>query len=651
MKTTAFLPTLLLAVAAAAALAPTAARAQAPSPFGTPYSPAPAPAQSPNASNNVQAGTAGNYSSSTTEGMTDRLFNVNSDSIDFENGSFQWKGRTFNLGNSRLMRARLESFLARPAPTGEGKRYEQLLKEIETLLSPSKLTKANYAQNLQRAWQLLDEAAEFEADADNCRTISTLVEKTARMRGELRTIQLERNLRKYEHDRARRRLTEHETSREARVDSLSSSSTSSSKKGGTVTRSNAAPKFGTEEAKSRTETLMEKRGDIVRSDREMTTIGLKSRVEFQSQIVAFLLQRRFHHAIIASAFYRQIYQGASQELRVGEKQVKEMFPISDFVPSIDSIDSLAREAIKDVDNGMKSINSLYDSGERFGAFERMQETFFLGEYEPAVQYFDPAKKKVLQEIWRTARDLQRMGDDRDLTGVETAVQKVKIVADDFPSTQIMSKVNNAKQASDLELLAAETALFQKDLETSKRHLTNAGKIWPTNPGIRDFAANARKHANKLAQLVPEFDRLVTEGNSRSIYNRGQEFALALMSDEDRAPKLKAIMENLSKIDAYLLNARTLHRRGGQTDIYSAWDIVQEAGKFDPKDPEVGRARSELAPAAARYTALLQEAEKNELDGHYAAGLTFLLAAQELNQGSEICRQGILRLSSRLMEKL
>ena len=608
------------------------------------------PQAAPSASNNVSAGTAGDYRSSTSEGMADRLFNVNSDSVDFENGSFQWKGRTFNLGNTRIMRARLERYLAAPVPGGEGRRYEQTLKQIETLLSPSKITKKNYISNLQRAWELLDDAATFEADANCCRTLSTLVEKTARMRRELQELNVKRNQDKYEKDLALRHVTAHETSREVREDENSGSTTTMKSKGGTTTKSTAAPKFGTAESKRRNEELLERRRELAKDEAQIPSIGLKSRIEFQSQIVAFLLERRFRHAIIATAFYRQLYQGGAQDLRTGSKQIKEMFPVSDFVPTIDSVDMLAREAINDVDVGMKAIRTLYDNGERFGAFERIQETFFLGEYVPSVMYFDPEKKKTLREIWATARDLQRMGDDRDLSGVEGAIKKIKASADDFPSAQIMSKVNNAKQASDLELLAAENAALSKDTNKATQHLSAATKIWPTNPGIRDFATKVRNHGNQLALMVPEFDRLVAEGNLRSIYNRAQEFGLALITDQARAQTLKNIVGKLGKIDGLLLQARLMHKRGG-ADTYMAWDLLQEAEAFEPNDPELGKARSELAPAASAYTALLGESERNEKEGNYSAALVAMLEAQELNQVSEVCRRSVQRLSNSLMESL
>ncbi|NBV49379.1 MAG: hypothetical protein EBR95_10180, partial [Verrucomicrobia bacterium] len=66
-----------------------------------------------------QGGTAGDYKSSTAEGGADRLFNVNSDSVDLENGTMQWKGTTMNLGNTRTVRARFERYLAAPTDNGD----------------------------------------------------------------------------------------------------------------------------------------------------------------------------------------------------------------------------------------------------------------------------------------------------------------------------------------------------------------------------------------------------------------------------------------------------------------------------------------------------------------------------------------------------
>ena len=39
----------------------------------------------------------------------------------------------------------------------------------------------------------------------------------------------------------------------------------------------------------------------------LTAVGLKAKIEFQSQMVAFLMARRYRHALVTSAFYRVIF--------------------------------------------------------------------------------------------------------------------------------------------------------------------------------------------------------------------------------------------------------------------------------------------------------------------------------------------------------
>ena len=48
-----------------------------------------------------------------------------------------------------------------------------------------------------------------------------------------------------------------------------------------------------------------------------TALGLKAKVEFQSQMVAFLMARRFRHSMITSAFYRVLFKGSNQNIVVG----------------------------------------------------------------------------------------------------------------------------------------------------------------------------------------------------------------------------------------------------------------------------------------------------------------------------------------------
>ncbi|MDR1818094.1 MAG: hypothetical protein LBR07_08025 [Puniceicoccales bacterium] len=655
MKTSSRTTTFLAATGAAAslaalALAPEAfAQAQLPPSggaamptFGRPSAPA-APANQNQ--NNVNATTSGNYQSSTYEGQSDKIWNDKTDSLDFEEGVLQWKGKTLAIGDLRVVRARFERYLAAPAASGDLTAYEKVLNEIESLLSPNRINSRNWAENVQKAWNLLFTAAEFEPDARQSLNIATLVEKTARMRKELQSLQMERNGLYAEKNRQLENVTRHEQNRERRNDeALGSTGMRGTGKNKTALRK---PEEGSAESRKRNEFLAESRARLGKTDASMTNIGLQARLEFQSEILSFLTQRRWRHAIIACHFYRQLFIGGAQQLKVGDKQVKELFPISNFVPTIDAAEKLAREAVKDVDTGMKAVVSLYDSGQRWSAFQRMQETFFLGEYEPSVLYFEPSRKETMKKVWREARDLKRMADERDLDGCEDAVKKLQQFATDFEGRPILSRINNARQASDLRLLGAERAAITGDMAGAEAQLSAAAKIWPLNPGIKKFAQTARDQANKLTRLVPEFDDLLKRSKLRDIYERKVEFGLALAQDNDRRAKLENIVNALGEIDMRIAAAESA-LKGNMP--YAAWDILDAARKLSPDDQRLAKARADLTPRASNYVAVLTAAEAAEQKKHYAAALTAWLAARELNQGSELCKANIERLSKILLEQ-
>lgn len=625
------------------------AQSAPPTPFGTPgASGTPAPESPPVNSAKPSAtppapssGTAGDYSSSSAERGVDRIFDVNKDSVDLENGTMQWKGKTFNLGNSRVLRARLERYFATPAPAGDVVAHSKVLSEIEDLLSPKTLSPKNYQANYQKAWGLLFKAAEFEADAESCLTIATLVEKTRRSRAEVQGLRMsqreQERIRQYES----RSIVSMARVVEERKDDAAHRATL-----GKNPKTYHAPEEGTAALDARRADLARMESELRKTTANIASLELKSRLEFQSQIVAFLFQRRFKHAIIASAFYRYTFDSSAHELKVGEKQIKEMLPLNNFSPTIDSVDMLSREAIKDVDTGIKAVKQLYDMGSRYKALERLQETFFLGEFTPQVMFFDPDKKLVLMEIWQHLQNLQRMGDERDLAGVEDAVDKVKTVANDFPATSIMSRVNNARRMSNLAVLSAKQAAFSGDAQRMEQHLERAAKIWPMNPEIEAFAKMAVNRADVVSQKVPEFDRLQKGKKYREIFNRKEEFAVALLQDKERAAQLQEILSLVGKIDGFIVSARTLQ---GQGNGFMAWDMLQEAARIGPDDEAVARARAGLAPLVADYARSLANADRDETEGNFAASLAWYLAAQDINPGSEVCRQGIKRVSGQLFD--
>ena len=585
-------------------------------------------------------GTAGDYKSSTAEGGADRIFNVNSDSVDMENGSMQWKGTTMNLGNARAVRARFERFLAAPTDSGDMKRYVAILDQIQFLLSAQSINQENYYRNQQEAFNLLFKAAEFDIDANNSLTIASQVQKVWVMKQEFRQIEINKNqletLRKMQEGIIINRADIIEEASDARTRSQGNSKTGSLGKASS----------GTTELGFKVKDEVRTQAQILARDSEMTALGLKAKIEFQSTMVAFLMARRYRHSMITSSFYRVLFKGGSQNIVVGAKEVKEFFPISDFVPTLESFDMLSREAIKDVTKGVQTVDDLVKQGELYGAFERLQETFFLGEFEPAIMSYPYEKKREMLALWKDLRELQRLGDEHDLGNVEGYVNKVRGRARDFPGAPILSKVTNAMNASNMSLLSAKAAALAGDNAKAEAALERAAKIWPQNPGVKDFANQVVSRQDTLAQKVPEFDRLMTESKWRDIYNKKLEYALALAQDKERSEKLRKVVNRVGELDANIQKASVL---ASQNNPYLAWDVIVETYKTESDDLVLAKTRSDIAPLVANYAQLIGHAEKLEKDGAEAAALTAWLSAQDLNPASPACGAAVKRLAKSVAE--
>ena len=583
-------------------------------------------------------GTAGDYKSSSAEGGADRIFNVNSDSVDMENGTMQWKGTTMNLGNSRAVRARFERYLAAPTDSGDMKRYVAILDQIQLLLSAQSINQENYYRNQQEAFNLLFKAAEFDIDANNSLTIASQVQKIWVMKQEFRQIEVSKNqletLRKVQEGIIVNRADAIEEANDARSQAASKSKPLGKASTG-VTELGFKVK---DEARTQAE--------ILARNAEMTALGLKAKIEFQSQMVSFLMARRYRHSLITSSFYRVLFKGGSQNIVVGAKEVKEFFPISDFVPTLESFDTLSREAIKDTSKGMQTVDDLVKQGELYGAFERLQETFFLGEFEPVVMSYPQEKKREMLGLWKDLRELQRLGDEHDLGNVEGYVNKVRGRASDFPGAPILSKVTNAMNASNMSLLSAKAAALAGDSAKAEAALERAAKIWPQNPGVKDFANQVVSRQDTLAQKVPEFDRLFTESKWRDIYNKKLEYALALAQDKERSEQLRKVVNRVGELDANIQKASVL---ASQNNPYLAWDVIVEVYKTESDDLVLAKTRSDIAPLVANYAQLIGHAEKLEKDGAEAAALTAWLSAQDLNPASPACGAAVKRLAKSVAE--
>lgn len=608
--------------------------AQPASPVSAPVQSVSAPAAPTAPQQTAQAPNTGIFESSTAERFADRIFDVKTDSID-TNGNLRWKGKTFSVGDSRIVRARFERYLSMPANLGDYENYRSILAEIEAQLAANNdnLT----LENIKYAWSRLFDAAEYQIDGDSSLVIANLVYLSWRMRDEYENFKSAENEKERDVKAAKFRAKEKAEFMEYASDKMKRLTSRRAQ------NSQSSPTVGTADLGYRLQDLQRQVAELATAKAMKEAVATKAVWQFQSQILAFILERKFQQAQISAMFYRHIYRGNAQELQVGREQIKDLVQVSNFTPTADALEMIAIDARKDIADGMAAVETLYDKGDRYAALERLLETFLIGEQDVALAVFSPEKREVLRKIYKDAITIKELADSKDWGGVEEVVNEISKLAADFPSREVLSKVKTAQTASNMALLAAKQSAALGAADDVKKNIEKAALLWPLNPGIQTFNDELLGLTKGISTYVKKFDENVERGNFRDIMDEAPEYGIAFKNDSERAKKLREIVVKISQIDSLIAQAAEFER---QKSPYFAWDILENASRIDSADPVLARAIARLAPEVSDYVKALNRAKDAENKKEFAAALNYYLAAQKIFPASQACRMGIERVAEK-----
>lgn len=608
--------------------------AQPASPVSAPVQSVSAPAAPTAPQQTAQAPNTGIFESSTAERFADRIFDVKTDSID-TNGNLRWKGKTFSVGDSRIVRARFERYLSMPANLGDYENYRSILAEIEAQLAANNdnLT----LENIKYAWSRLFDAAEYQIDGDSSLVIANLVYLSWRMRDEYENFKSAENEKERDVKTAKFRAKEKAEFMEYASDKMKRLTSRRAR------NSQSSPTVGTADLGYRLQDLQRQVAELATAKAMKEAVATKAVWQFQSQILAFILERKFQQAQISAMFYRHIYRGNAQELQVGREQIKDLVQVSNFTPTADALEMIAIDARKDIADGMAAVETLYDKGDRYAALERLLETFLIGEQDVALAVFSPEKREVLRKIYKDAITIKELADSKDWGGVEEVVNEISKLAADFPSREVLSKVKTAQTASNMALLAAKQAAALGAADDVKKNIEKAALLWPLNPGIQAFNDELLGLTKGISTYVKKFDENVERGNFRDIMDEAPEYGIAFKNDSERAKKLREIVVKISQIDSLIAQAAEFER---QKSPYFAWDILENASRIDSADPVLARAIARLATEVSDYVKALNRAKDAENKKEFAAALNYYLAAQKIFPASQACRMGIERVAEK-----
>lgn len=622
--------------------------------------------------------------------IINQAFDTDSDSINPENGTMTWKGHSYDLGQFRVFRARFERYLSLPS-TPDQDVYTATLDQIFKLLSTR--TADASQENVVEAWKLLYLASEYDADGGNSLGVANQIFNAWRIRDEKQAFTVTQT----ELQRIRRQqsagvvyagdVLASETGRTA-VDAVSGaalginlingrSAAGTGDDGkpapgtddddGTATASGGAQTggrrtIGTNSSREigrgatvgpvgqlfRARELAETEAKIKALEAAGLLSVTQAKLQFQSQIVSLFLQRRFQHALIAASFYRYIFKGSHQNLEVGKKELSAFLPSTDLALTVETIEFLSREAINDVNSGMAAVRSNYDDNRKVAAIERLQETFFLGEYLPAVTQFEPARKTALLTLYRKIDEARKLADLRDFDAVIRLTGEIGSLTGDFRTPEVTAAVSSAQRMSTLSLNAAQQAAATGDYEKAQEFVEKAAQLWPLNPAIKSYTENMASQADLGTQAAVVFDEAFKRDDFRRIYERRAELAVAFLNDNVRGPQLKAVIDRMARVEIYLAQTEELL---AQNNAYSAWEALAAATAFAPDDVLLNQRMAQLAPRVAEFVGRLDQAKRYESEQRYAASLTQFLAAQDIHPASQIARIGLTRVSESIMDRL
>jgi hypothetical protein len=607
----------------AAPARPAAAAPPAPAPGGTTQTIVAQPGQ-------------GMFESNTFLQLMDRAFDTQSDSFDPEQGEMRWKGRTFQIGNNRVFKARFERYLN--LPTGavdQHREYQGLLEEIFDRLSTRH--RVTTEDNLNEAWLMLFDAAAYEADAGNSVVIANLVYNSWRIRDEHRANQTARtNL-----ARDRQELRHVVVSREKALLEMAEERLREGKlRMGQASHGADLP--------YRQQEVAEVEATIKALEGQSTLTAQQAKLQFQSQILSFFFQRRFQHALISTSFYRAIFKGTAQNLEVGQKEMKDFMPDSDLVPSIETLEFLAREAVADVISGMAAVETAYAENRLVSSLQRLQETFFLGEHLLPVLRFEYEKRQRILRTYQQMEEANKLADLKDFDEVERLARELAKNAVDFRVSEVLSAVRSVKQMSNLALFSAQQAVAAGDFVRAEEGLERSSRIWPLNPALDNFTRQISSRVDISALAASSFDDQYSRGQYRQIFDRRNDLLPGVFGDDERSEKMRRVMDNVGRIDMLMAQSREMI---AQENAFGAWEMLAAATEIDPDDVVLNREKAQLAPRVAVFAGLLDTAMRHERDGNYAVSLSQYLKVRDMYPASRLARQGIERVGERLMNEL
>ena len=561
-----------------------------------------------------------------------------------------WNGSTWAATDNRLMAARFERYLNEPEDSSEeAQEYRDTIDQILEYVSPHHPGGPDFSA----AVRLLPRASSFPGDAKLCDSLSQAIYAAVLAKKDVRAT---RDLNAAMEDEKQRLVRKYDWKAAQETDpSLGESTPTSGGGGGNGKKGQARqpaqnPGRGTQSLEY-TDALRRvaeiealKKTNTAKNEIQL----VQAKIQYQALMIQFFVQRRFQHVMMAARFYHQIFTDGDNRLHVDKKSdiskmISETFGVS---PTVAALDSLASEAIRDVNKGVDAFKFLSERGELESAAKRLSESYLVGEFMPAIQTLPREEKRRVLLFVRESYKLISAIDAKDYAGARELVAKLKESAGDFDATKAEAAIATYTRVSDMHIDAAKLAAADGDNDKAGEEIKKAMEVWPQNPKLAEFDQLV-KQGSTLVQTKNDFDRLLSENNYREIFKRQYQIAPAINGDPVREDAFKQIITNIFRIDGALEKASEFSKMG---QSYAAWEQLAKLREEFPDDPKLGRQLEQLAPEVADFTKALDRARTLEerRDRQVGSAMSWYLKARSIYPRSEMAQSGIDRLVDEIL---
>lgn len=550
---------------------------------------------------------------------------------------FSFDGKSFNVNDNRVFRARFEKYLnSAEASSADDIAYRNAIRGILDTLAPHN----REAGKFNKALAQLQLTSQFPADARLCESLVNAIYRVHMAQqnvGQLKALNEEL-------DRQRKRLdwnfdTWGKGEAGNRERKLSDDPNEQDQPATDPANAGHLQRY--------VQRIAEVEAERLANRGKMQISEVEAKLEFQALIVQFFMQRRFEHVVMGARFYTGFFKDGAGRLDFKEgSEVEQSFSKTiGFNPTITTLDAFANEAIRDVNQQVESFTYLVEAGEIDGAMRQLQQAFVTGEHLPAVQAVPRTEKRKVLGYAQNSFQLISAIEVRDYTLAEQLVNEMKTQASDFDYSKPTAAIGAAKLSSNMRIRAAKNAALKGEEEKYEENIQAAAQIWPTNPQLLEQFNLIADSADVQQQAKLEFDRLLGTQSYRQIFDNKARFIAATVDDAERQEALNQIVGNIQEIETVMKQADTLKKAGND---HAAWEIVEKTFQKFPDDVALSAKRSDLATDVAPFVKALKNAENQENRKQHGSSLAWFLSARQIYPQSELAGDGIQRIVNNIL---